>query len=304
MKKSFVLLLIFLLVPFNVFAENVIYEKNVLVKSYQNGTVVTSKKTGVINSTKSYKTSAYIPKNLTVYSYANIPVSRNALIDNRVFANVSLFPFSTIGIVETVFYDSNGNTVGGGYGSGVLIGPDLVLTAAHVIFDSNYGWAQEIKFSPSRTSFSDGGALYTANASEASIPQTFVDENKDDWALIEIDQSFSNLGYMGFELIDEYFVQMNMCSSGYSGDKNGQQWYTCGTVSAVGNLYDEGNTMMNVNGFYTFDGHSGAPIYGPDNNVYGVYSFGIDGGGGGVGIDEPLYDILYEELLESLFRNE
>lgn len=306
MKKIFIVFIFSLFISFNVNAQTYSYQKDLLIKSYESDTVVTSRRTGIVSISEKMSTDSFIPKKLKVASFLKSNNVRNGEIDNRIWANVNLFPFSTIGTVEVVFYTPDGDEVGG-YGTGVLIGPDLVFTAAHCVYSDEYGWAQEIKFFPARTSFDVGGALYSADCVEVSIPQTYADLGHDDWALIEVDEAFYDLGYMGFELVYDYFIDSTMYSSGYSSDKNGEQWYTYGNVVSVGDTVGENNTIISVDDFYTMPGHSGAPIYGPDNLVYGVYSYGygydVGGGGAGVGIDRPLYSILFNELLESFERN-
>ena len=69
--------------------------------------------------------------------------------DREIITETSYAPWSSIGFIHAEFDEEadQGTTHGG---SGVLIGPRTVVTAAHVVYHPEYGWADSISFAPGR----------------------------------------------------------------------------------------------------------------------------------------------------------
>ena len=243
----------------------------------------------------------------SLYNQSNVTydfLNRNASVDNRIKVNPAVFPYSAIGLVESVYEDDDGERYSS-LATGVLIGPDLVFTAAHAVYDVNrHVWSEEVYFYPGKSGNASGQTPYSSYAYDISIPQSYYDFGKDDWALLVVDEDFSDLGMYGFNIVSNSLLNATLYSSGYSGDKNGEQWRTSGIVRRIGDNYDEDNSIMDLEGLYTDYGHSGAPIYNSNFIVFSNYTFG--GGyadGGGRAIDAPLYSVLYEEYNNSIARN-
>ena len=69
--------------------------------------------------------------------------------DREIITETSQAPWSSVGFVHAAFDEEAdlGTTHGG---SGVLIGPRTVVTAAHVVYHPEYGWADSISFAPGK----------------------------------------------------------------------------------------------------------------------------------------------------------
>jgi V8-like Glu-specific endopeptidase len=132
-------------------------------------------------------------------------------------SNNSTYPLDTVVYVT--------DTVGGEdyQASGVLIAPNIVLTAAHVVYDSRYGTATDIRVTPA---YEDGSAPYGSALGEA-VQYNSVDDANDtitnqqsqyDFAVIELGTSFSNIGTMSLEA---NFTGGAVDVTGYPGSADG-----------------------------------------------------------------------------------
>src|SRR5271165_3490503 len=107
--------------------------------------------------------------------------------------------------------------------SGVLIAPNVVLTAAHVVCSSTYGPASNIEVTPG---YDAGTAPFgTATATDVNYMQ-IVDPNEtiteqqsqNDYALIQLSTSFSGIGAMA---LDPNFTGGTVNVTGYPGQDGG-----------------------------------------------------------------------------------
>jgi V8-like Glu-specific endopeptidase len=89
-------------------------------------------------------------------------------------------------------------------GSGVLISPDEVLTASHVVYNSTYGMASNIQVTPA---YNNGSADFGTEAGVYAHYSGIQDPNDTisnqqsqfDYAVIHLEQPFTNLGAMALE---------------------------------------------------------------------------------------------------------
>jgi V8-like Glu-specific endopeptidase len=130
----------------------------------------------------------------------------------------STYPYDTIVYLT--------DTIGGiGYqGSGVLISPDEVLTASHVVWDAGVGTATNIVVTPGfdRGSAPDGsadGVSFHYNRVEDSGGTLTFDQSENDFAVIHLSHPFS-VGTMGLETD---FTGGLAIASGYPGTATGTQ---------------------------------------------------------------------------------
>jgi len=176
-------------------------------------------------------------------------------------------PFSAVVRVESYF--SNGMVTSG---SGAMIGPDDVLTAAHCIYNNDYGgWATDIYISPAHT---PSGPTFGVGEAENAIVVSGWAEYEDfsyDYGYIDLSE---NIGFQTgwFDIQSEGTTLDFVESLGYPGDYGStQMMYTSGTIDYV-----------NDNIFYFFDdldlwpGQSGSPIFVTDSDweidIVGVVS--------------------------------
>jgi V8-like Glu-specific endopeptidase len=188
------------------------------------------------------------------------------------FTSTTTYPYDTVvritGVLDGVEW----------FGSGVLIAPDEVLTASHVVYHQGEGTISEITVTPG---YNDATAPYssaTANYIHYFPVQDADDlisevQSQDDIAVLHLTTSFSSLGTMGL-LSDYAGGQVNV--TGYPVSANGAQVQSTQTV-----VQDPLYTLLD--GTAIGQGSSGGPVWvdgsaGPQ--VVGVVSSGSLGGPG------------------------
>src|SRR5271166_660296 len=165
--------------------------------------------------------------------------------------------------------------------SGVLVAPDEVLTAAHVVYSSTYGPASNIEVTPG---YDAGTAPFgTATATDVNYMQ-IVDPNEtiteqqsqNDYALIQLSTSFSGIGAMA---LDPNFTGGTVNVTGYPGQDGG--------------VLDNSQQVVTLNPNYSLldgtsigPGSSGGPVWIVGSNgepeVVGLVS-SAEGGAGSAG---------------------
>jgi len=302
-----VLSLIILLTIFSatfVYAEEIQEDRNynIIRKSYVTGEVTTE--TFYPKSAKSSRPimPAYNPSGIdTTVSNEN---GINALrASGRYYIKPNKFPYTAIGQLEGDYTGPNVSVVSEYTCTASIKGPDILFSAAHCAYDSSLGgWADTIEFYPARDGYNS--STYHATVGEISIAQSYADEHKDDWSIMFIDKDIGDFWWFGLGVASSDLINKSLKTSGYDGDKNGQQWEAVGTVKRIGDNYDENNVIMDLSGLDDVQGgHSGGPIFDNDCIIWSNYTFG--GGafsGGGRAVDSWLYDILQDEYYKSIRR--
>jgi V8-like Glu-specific endopeptidase len=150
------------------------------------------------------------------------------------------------------------DTIGGvGYqASGVLISPDEVLTASHVVYSAGVGTASDIVVTPA---YENGSAPY-GSASGIYFHYFPVDDGNDqisnyesqfDYAVIHLSSSFPANGYMG---LLANFSGGAVTIAGYPGSANGAMVASAQTVSL-----SPGYSLLD--GIALGKGSSGGPVF-------------------------------------------
>lgn len=181
-------------------------------------------------------------------------------------------PYCKIVFVRSFF--SNGTVL---RGTGVILGPDLILTAAHVVYRDDYGgWASYCRVysevSGERSNNDDHDGQSVKMIISASWTEEVLNYPESDWAYMIVDNDIGyEQGWMGFGYSPTYFD--NYTISGYPGQAPNSSEYNCydmytdsGSIS-----YNSDETMF----YYTIDTgrcQSGAPLYTPTQIVYGVHT--------------------------------
>jgi V8-like Glu-specific endopeptidase len=182
------------------------------------------------------------------------------------------FPFDTVVFITDM--------VGGVdlQGSGVLISPDEVLTASHVVWSSIFGLASDIAVAPGYNAGSTpfGTATGTfVHFVPIQDPQDKITEQQSqfDYAVIHLSKAFAPLGTMGIQP-DLPGGSVNV--TGYPAALNGQLDNSQQTVAL-----DPGFTVFD--GTSIGQGSSGGPVWISDTNghpeVVGLVSSGAGGAG-------------------------
>lgn len=154
-------------------------------------------------------------------------VSGNGAGDQRTqITNVGVYPYAAT-VYITMDY-GNGVT---GRGSGAFVGPNIILTAGHVVCNDQYGWAKSITIKP-------GGVLSSVSAMNAASWASVTgwvqnhDENYD-YGVIVLNNS-PGVGYFGMTTVSNNDLGgSSIYCYGYPCDKQfGTLWYSPGHVYA------------------------------------------------------------------------
>lgn len=194
--------------------------------------------------------------------------------DTRIrITDTTQYPYSAICFIEANFDFNNDGVIDWyGEGSGSLIGPNTVATAAHVIYNSEHDvWASYVKVYPGKNGTTNpyGYAVYSNMLISGKWNSTYNFPSEEDWGLIELSSPLGNsCGYLG--LSESATINMNVNLTGYHGDlTRGTMWKSTGVLTSVEDNYIRYNCDM-------MPGASGSPIYDNSNQLIGINAYGQD----------------------------
>ena len=197
--------------------------------------------------------------------------------DDRVFIDddqYSDFPYRTICLIYITYdFNDDGIRETTRVGTGCLVGPDVVVTAAHLVYDAQHSDWGYCTVMPGGH-FDDNNNLVTPYG---SYQVTFTwkgnnattNDSNDDWALLRIEEKVGNeIGYLGVgsSLIS---VGTNVRLYGYHSDVPNRLAYGPGEVTA---LYP----YKFYHNCDALSGSSGGPITFGTVIVVGIHSGGVN----------------------------
>lgn len=228
-------------------------------------------------------------------------------------------PDDRIGRVYVEFdYDKNGTIDKAFYGTGTLIGEDLLLSCAHLVWKKHFeteaceGWASSIVFQAGFdagfyevqvTCHSPSISMGYVNNTNVYIDDTgeknsSVDANYD-WSLIRTSQSIgTQVGWFGVQICNGTEIGLSVETIGYPSDKSPRrQWISPGAITN----FIQANIMQYSS--YVVPGNSGGPVL-DNENIIGIHSVSFsDSTGaficaGAMRIDSGFFAIINSELAE------
>lgn len=213
--------------------------------------------------------SQLVPAPLSIGTFAAKP--ENVIgIDNRTMVpDTSTVPWRCICHLE-VEYEAGPV----GFGTGFTIGPNSVLTAAHVLLDrARKRRARNVRVIPGRNGNTAPFGFFVTAYDQCLIPEkwkkgTDLEAAGADFAVIPFDQSEPNelssaerLGYFGLKCFSDAdrakadLLFVNNAGYPYEADKPyGTLWYNAGRIRKMGDTFIE--YMVDTEG-----GQSGSPVY-------------------------------------------
>lgn len=188
--------------------------------------------------------------------------------DQVLIRNTTVDPYRKIVSLESYF------PIGSGFGTGVMIGPDLVLTAAHNVYDVQRGqWVQGVQVVPARDGQNYPYGSY--QASQVFILKGYKDEVTGnsasfDMALIKLSQKVdSRVGYL------EVSAQQD------PGQRIQIAGYPATTFEKIGFMYGMFGEISGIDGdlinyqIDTESGQSGSPVLNETNQIIAIHILGF-----------------------------
>lgn len=189
-------------------------------------------------------------------------VGGNGTGDQRIqITNVNAYPYCAVAYLE-ITYDDNAT----GTASGAFVGSTTILTAGHVVYDQDHGWAKSITVYPGglNSSFSS-----STTSSVASVNGWVNDADPGyDYGIITISSSLGTGNFGTHSLSNADLSGADIYNYGYPGDKTaGTLWYCAGDVGTV-------YTRRFLHSADTYYGNSGGPVVKQNDYTYiiGVHS--------------------------------
>ncbi len=152
--------------------------------------------------------------------------------DRFAVADPTVMPFRPIGQVRA-WWGTQGLT-----GTGVLVGPDQVLTAAHCVCRAELGgWAHEATFTPARTG--ESMPYGTARVVRYAVPAEYVQQLSEahDVVLMTLDRPIGNdagwLPVLSRARVGPDLMNAPVRSAGYPSDNPGRMVAVSGSITAM-----------------------------------------------------------------------
>jgi V8-like Glu-specific endopeptidase/PKD repeat protein len=217
-------------------------------------------------------------------------------------SDTTAYPYSSVTYLEQTYPNGDSYTC-----SGAMIGPDVVLTAAHCVYDQESdNFAESVTVYPGAdgTGFFGGVTAPFGKASVTSISTykgwTDYDSDKTqrwDFAVLTLDKSIGDQsGWFGYATRDKnnsFYTAPNLEVSGYPGDKpKATQW------NMSGNHADRATKSFHYYYFDTAAGMSGGPVWVEDwggsgeNWIQTVHAYA----GYGINFGVRINDVKFEAL--------
>ena len=215
--------------------------------------------------------------------------------DRKLIADpAASLPFRAIGQVQ-VDYDGDGEADYGG--TGVMIGPNDVLTAGHILWDSHYGFAKQVWFRPALNG--DTEPFGVATGKSWYVPESYISTKGSfdyDIGVINLTSNIGNTtGWMTVKSVtNSQIVNTQVATAGYPSDlgKMKYMYFASDNVDLT-----SGNQMYFNGAMDSYAGQSGSPIFWTENGSYsivGVNTFEVlyYSYNGGTIINSAMYNLI------------
>ncbi len=207
----------------------------------------------------------YFPNGIETIESGNDGISLMAVVgtDNRtVVSNTAIGPYC-----NTVFITASYNNGKTYRGSGFMIGPNAVCTAAHVVYSAaDGGYPTSVTVVPAKNGTSEpyGSETISASANNLVVSSNYISNNgpDHDWAIVKLSSNLGNLtGWLGLKWQTASYNSTYVYNTGYPTVVNGID------VSSAHQMYVGTGVIMQSNTYTlkgTWDasgGNSGGPVF-------------------------------------------
>lgn len=207
----------------------------------------------------------YIPEGLEIAtpsaSTRSVVGGNGSGDQRREITNVNAYPYCAVAYLEITYADN-----ATGSASGAFVGPTTILTAGHVVYDQDHGWARSITVHPGGL---DSNFSSSTTSSVSSVNGWVNDANLEyDYGVITISSSLGTGNFGTRSLTTSNLSGADIYNYGYPGDKDdGTLWYCVGDVGTV-------YTRRFLHSADTYYGNSGGPVVKQDDYTYivGIHS--------------------------------
>lgn len=224
-----------------------------------------------IKNDKTSYTTSYRPNN-PIISHLTTPYILNDNGSMERINDTSIYPYSVTCRISS--NNSSGILV---VGTGTLVGPKILITAAHCVYDENN---EKLKYWTAYAGYNDGNYWGSSGYFQVYYSSDWINNRTDgeDWAVVVLNEDLGNqIGWNGVQSYgdDSYLLNQSVWTIGYPTDidygfdrKGLYQYKTFGTIEKVyNNYFDYSGT--------TVYGFSGGPVMRmEDDYIVGVH-YGI-----------------------------
>lgn len=235
----------------------------------------------------------YIPENLAKVDES---VVMKSLMDGSQMKVVypSAYPNSTITHLK-IGYDTNGDGKANDWyiGSGFIVGPNVMLTAAHCFWSEEYGWAKEVK----------SYLKYEETTKQVySYPESWIcstaytqgGDSEYDWCVVTLQKNVgATTGWLGFGVSND-LLNKSIKVGGFTYGENGRIYQ----FQSPGKIQFQNDRIIKYNAS-TLDGQSGGPVFDSDGIAWGIHAYG-GSLNSGCKINSYLYDLISQKREEGI----